>query len=662
MKNERLNNNKMALIASLIIDKNLHSHYARIWIKYERLLNESIKRNGKKYTLEKYKNSYIFLRNYVLDLPTQPLSFTKADKRGIPKPLWPLRPLIKRDKDHQRLALTIARSYELIRLPIEINLESIVTDHPEGSFHNETTVDFPLFLERFIQKYPWYLGSLVTRDSHFPKMFTTTAKGPNGPAVSCAHLDARAVMDNTELFSGIWNLNIALKQEWITDWMVNQGSYTTSNKSLITGKLGFSAEPGGKTRTFAIGDYWSQTSLKVIQQSLYNTLKTLSTDCTKDQDKGFKSLVSESSGKPTYCFDLSSASDRIPAYMQKYRLELMGGHKLGEAWFQVMTKRDFYIEDLKTSVRWKVGQPLGLLSSFPSFALWHHDIIQYAANRKRMRQGKTLLFFKDYRLLGDDVVIFNTEVAVTYQQILQELGIPINLDKSVIGDVSNSQIEFTKRLALRGVEMSSVKHNILSKDKEVYLLDLADIILTRNMFPDTGHYGLFDYLSSKGYQTISMMLWFRSNSPTHFRVRDDLSIDRNDLAQRVREKRHQNLLEKSAEATSFHDMMPLNEYYDSATLPRSVEALGLSDGLPTDNFKLHPIVWAINQIGLDLCDKLTALYDEEEGVSPVEYLPIPSSKAFFHSRKTSGIFLSRIIIDSFNELVNEKTVVNDIQD
>jgi hypothetical protein len=36
-------------------------------------------------------------------------------------------------------------------------------------------------------------------------------------------------------------------------------------------------------------------------------------------------------GKNTYCFDLTAASDRLPAEMQKFRLELLGGQDLGEA-------------------------------------------------------------------------------------------------------------------------------------------------------------------------------------------------------------------------------------------------------------------------------------------------------------------------------------------
>jgi hypothetical protein len=520
--------------------------------------------------------------------------------------------------------------------------------------------NFHQFLEQFFKKYPWYLGSLVTRNSA-PRVFTTTGKGPNGPAIANAHLDARAVYEDKELFNGLCTLNKVLGQEWITHWLKLHASYTDKQPDLHTGRLGFSAEPGGKTRIFAIGDYWSQTSLKVIQISLYNTLKSISTDCTKDQDGGFKSLIRESLGKPTYCFDLSSASDRIPAVMQKFRLESMLNKELGEAWHTVMTKRNFYNKYHKENVRWKVGQPLGLLSSFPSFALWHHDIIQYCANIENMNKGKPLFFFNDYKLLGDDVVIYNTKVAVTYQQIMQEIGIPINLEKSVIGDISNSQIEFTKRLVLKGVEVSSIKNNILSKDKQVYLLDLVDIMIERGFIPDTGHHVLSDFLSSKGYQTISMMLWFRSNSSTHFRVNDDIQIDHSQMTQRVKEKRHQNILEKSVEITSNLDNLPLNELYSSTSLPRSEEALGMSHGIPTDNYKLHPIVWAINQIGNDLGDELTCLWDEED-ISPVEFIPNPSSKPYFHSRKSKGVYLSKIIIDSFNELVNEYQCETEIKD
>jgi len=161
-------------------------------------------------------------------------------------------------------------------------------------------------------------------------VLTTLSKGPNGPAVASAHLDAVAVVADEVLYPAICKLNLSLGQEWVTQWMEEQTKLVTANNTYSTGRIGFSAEPAGKTRLFAIGDYWSQLSLKPLQISLNRTLNNISTDTTADQDGGFKTLLEDSAGHPTYCFDLSSASDRIPAEMQKHRLELMKDKDLAD--------------------------------------------------------------------------------------------------------------------------------------------------------------------------------------------------------------------------------------------------------------------------------------------------------------------------------------------
>jgi hypothetical protein len=449
---QRLSKNRLALLASLDLHNFTSSKVTDIWIKYETGLHDSIKNNGKQYTLGLYKDCYAFLRNYLLELPTHPISFCKVDSFGIPKPLWSLRPLIKGNRDNKRLALTIARSFEQIRLEIDYtDLSSITDEMTEETQKSVRNIGkkFRKFLKRFTLKRKWYLGSLTDPIQPWGKVLTTLSKGPNGPSIACSHLDAKAVMQDSTLATSITELNRALGQDWITEWMMRQAEASTSEETLLTGRLGFSAEPAGKTRIFAIGDYWSQLSLKSIQISLNRTLQSISTDATADQDKGFTTLIQESMGHPTYCFDLSSASDRIPARLQKYRLQLMANLHVAESWYSVMTKRDFYVKATGQNVRWKVGQPLGLLSSFPSFALWHHDIVQFAANWENIHKGKPLRFFKQYRLLGDDIVIFNTKVARRYQWLLSQIGLTINPTKSIIGDKNNSQIEIAKRLSLR---------------------------------------------------------------------------------------------------------------------------------------------------------------------------------------------------------------------
>lgn len=665
---KKSNNNRSAIIALLLKDDSQRIKALHSWSKYEAEILKCIKHCGKTHALSRYKDSYKFLRNHILKLDTLPIPYCKTDKRGIPKTLWSLRPFIKGDRNSQRLALTIARSYELIKLPIDYDTKNIEDTAIISAELQEVAKDFKLFLTKFVNTYPWYLGSLQLRSVNEPRVFTTLSSGPNGPAVMSSHLDARAVLDDGRLFESIRDLNSQLNQSWITEWLWNHASYTKSNPSYLTGRLGFSSEPGGKTRVFAIADYWSQTSLKVIQDSLYNTLKSISTDSTRDQDRGFKSLIKESLGKETYCFDLSSASDKIPAFMQVYRIELMGGKKLGEAWLKVMTDRDFYIKDQKRFVRWGIGQPLGLLSSFPSFALWHHDIIQYAANIENIQAKKKLKFFKYYRLLGDDVVIFDKRVARNYQNLLKIIGIPINLDKSVLGSQTHSQIEFTKRFALDGMEMSSIKYNISQKSGLKYTLDLVDLLYERDFIgTDSGHYDL-PFLCSKSQESLRFFLWVRlglndpkyHNNFSHYDKvgNHSYSIARESFVNKLLETRAQMLRNKTLDLDRLFDAnKDLATLFESNAVPYNATALGLKE-YQTDNLMLHPLVWSINQTGLDLTDILSCLWDElPSDVAPVEYLPIVSNSSYFTKpKKATKEFLSKLIQDVHNELKDKALI------
>jgi hypothetical protein len=490
----------------------------------------------------------------------------------------------------------------------------------------------------------------------------TLSKGPNGPAVACSHLDAKAVLQDETLAKSIRELNSALGQDWITKWMEQQASSSNSEEKCFTGRLGFSAEPAGKTRIFAIGDYWSQLSLKPIQISLYRTLQSIHTDATADQERGFQSLLKESAGKCTYCFDLSSASDRIPAFMQKHRLELMANRHVAESWFSVMTKRDFYVKATGQSVRWTVGQPLGLLSSFPSFALWHHDIIQLAANWENIHNGKPLRFFKQYRLLGDDVVIFNTEVSRRYQWLLNQIGLKINMTKSVIGDKENSQIEFTKRLALRGKEMSSLKHNILSKNDILSMLDLVELLYKRDFIsPDTGHRGLSGILKSEDLRRFQYMLWLRASVAPQLIIEEGnvtLRFNREDIIQKIISKRTANIIKKAMEIT------PLDMETEFPRLIKGFKSIDVSCDEKTladrsigDLSGSHPIVLALTQTSRELQFLMFTVLDdlEPDTVSPVEYLPIVSSKSYYHDRKAVNRYFSQILLECYYETLDEQS-------
>jgi len=65
--------NRLAMIASLDLDGITLSEVNSIWTKYETGIRDSVRSHGPRYTLDRYKASYAFLRNLILELPTNPI-------------------------------------------------------------------------------------------------------------------------------------------------------------------------------------------------------------------------------------------------------------------------------------------------------------------------------------------------------------------------------------------------------------------------------------------------------------------------------------------------------------------------------------------------------------------------------------------------------------
>lgn len=82
---------------------------------------------------------------------------------------------------------------------------------------------------------------------------------------------------------------------------------------------------------------------------------------------------------------------------------------------------------------------MGALSSWPMLALTHHVIVQIASWRAGFRT-----WFKGYAVLGDDIVIADKAVANCYLVLMADLGVDINLSKSVESEIGVA--EFAKRL------------------------------------------------------------------------------------------------------------------------------------------------------------------------------------------------------------------------
>lgn len=108
-------------------------------------------------------------------------------------------------------------------------------------------------------------------------------------------------------------------------------AYKTSAKDLVlhTGRISNIPEPGGKTRTIAIGDYWSQIALKPLHNILMKILRRMETDGTYDQGEQFKRIIREAKA-PCFSFDLTSATDRFPIELQQHLVAALFGDRYGE--------------------------------------------------------------------------------------------------------------------------------------------------------------------------------------------------------------------------------------------------------------------------------------------------------------------------------------------
>lgn len=105
-------------------------------------------------------------------------------------------------------------------------------------------------------------------------------------------------------------------------------------------------------------------------------------------------------------------------------------------------------------VRFATGQPLGFLSSWPLFALCHHFVLWYCADKVYPSR-----VFRKYALLGDDIVIADPRVADVYQSVINALGVKISLPKSLISDIGGC--EFAKRFRICDRDLSPVSVKML---------------------------------------------------------------------------------------------------------------------------------------------------------------------------------------------------------
>jgi len=226
----------------------------------------------------------------------------------------------------------------------------------------------------------------------------------------------------------------------------------TLGKPIDFGRLGFKQEPG-KIRVFAMVNLITQTLMEPLHKWIFARLRQIRTDGTFNQLAPVERLVKGFKGKEFVAsYDLSAATDRLPVVIQKALLEPLLGKMIASLWAFLLVGRPYRLPKVAKSynlgfdrVYYRVGQPMGALSSWAMLALTHHAILQYAAY---LAYPSKPVWFQGYALLGDDIVIADKAVASKYLVLMDTLGVEVGLSKSLVS--ANGSLEFAKRTWVKG--------------------------------------------------------------------------------------------------------------------------------------------------------------------------------------------------------------------
>lgn len=235
------------------------------------------------------------------------------------------------------------------------------------------------------------------------------------------------------------------------------------NTPVSVGRVGMKVEPAGKVRLFMIMDSISQRLLHSLHKWVYGLLRRLPSDGTYNQLGPLERL--KGTVDTLFSFDLKSATDRVPAEECVALIMDLFGANVALAWRVLLYRpflvpRSMNVTPKVSEVLYTTGTPLGSLSAWGWFALFHHLLVQQAAAYTRNRGT----WFSQYAILGDDLVIGCPYVARQYRRLLTKIGVKISEQKSIAS--RNGSMEYASRFVYRGRDCSPISFRLLAAARE----------------------------------------------------------------------------------------------------------------------------------------------------------------------------------------------------
>jgi hypothetical protein len=414
--------------------------------------------------------------------------------KGVKRPLSQLMDSLR----FRQGFLTVCNIYKTLKAPVSYDVSTITQVNPRvhTSRYVDLIEDIGLHFKDFLKRRK--INMFELKSAHNPIFVTpkASAQGPNAIGYTSI-LDAIACND-----SGLIETQREMAKLVFTDRAYSQWESLIAESlsernpdekySNMTGRLHFLQEGGGKTRVICIPDIWTQTVLKPIHDFLMKALKRFPCDGTFSHNLIAKRVRKFTKTGALNCYDLKAATDRMPVDLQKRVLEELLPENLSTLWKTLLVDREFHYPG--GQLRYAVGQPMGMLSSWAAMAITNHAIINYS---------KTEMF---YAVIGDDMALASKRGTEKYEKVLNDLGMEFSKEKSVLSTKENNLGEIAKRLFIDGGEISPIPPDILVKSTGT-LVGFLEFI---RVFSEKLHHSDPGGFSDSEYRTILEQLFHNS--------------------------------------------------------------------------------------------------------------------------------------------------------
>lgn len=454
--------------------------YGDLWKKTLDLYNHLIKHRGPLQGTKRFKEIRTYALKHSLKLEVKPVPCLSLNKAGFPRDISHLKRFFySKEPLELQMANTILNLSRLSRCSMKIRQEDI-DSISSGVDRNESYMEV---IENFDKALPKLLKNLRIKRNLDPKsefenkieLFNISSQGPNSKgrnadAIQTAHLDAKAISNNMQLRKNLKNVLEEMGNDSLIEYILDLASSVEDCEKVYHSKIINVPNPENKQRIVAMVDYWTQQTLKPLEKFISRVERKVGNSFMFDQDLGRSRAKSFTEGGNTpISLDGSSFTDRFPLELQLKVLKHLFNEDFATKVGKLMVERMFYVEDLGKYVKYEVGQPMGMNSSF-HLANLAHALFAYWCCLETNSE------IDDSAVVGDDIIFKSDVTGEFYKDHMTKLHMEFSEFKGFTSIEGASIGEFCKKLYLNGIEISGyspLPFSNIAKDYK-YLITLKD--------------------------------------------------------------------------------------------------------------------------------------------------------------------------------------------